>query len=209
MFFDDYDGYIEPSEADEIINDALDRIKEIVVDEAKTALAEVAAAEEKLHKLDLEICGKEAKLAFLENDIEKAKAEVERVTRDIPKKYISAFVREATGFLAPGDEVWMLAGGFEPCDRCKGKKELTGRYDDGTPFKERCPKCRGNGSVYKSRMTVKKEKVREVYLKLCFDANRVNYWNTDSIFLGGDEYSTPIKDIFKTEEEAIAALEEG
>jgi len=53
---------------------------------------------------------------------------------------------------------------------------------------------------------VNKRTVDGVYLKLCFNSNRVSYWNTENIYLGGKEYSTNPKFIFKSEEEALAYI---
>lgn len=208
MYFDDYEAFIEPSEADAVIDEAVEKIKGLVIAAAKSTLAEAAEAQEKLDGLNHEIYSKGVELNQLEGELEKIKADTEQVTRDMPKKYIKAFVREATGFLAPGDTVWTLRGENKPCERCHGEKKIPVRDLEGNELRVSCPVCNGYGTKYHSKSKVEKKQVREVHLRLSFGENRVNYWNTDCIYLDKDDGATPVKNIFLTEEEAIKAMEE-
>ena len=212
MYFEDeYGGYYEePSIADEIIDRAVNEIRDYIVDTAKSALSEYKKAESEKDAIQDEIHKAQYELYRTREDIERAKNELIKEKRDMPSKYIREFVREATGNLAPGDKVYVLKGQYETCAFCKGTGTVFASISGlGENVKVNCPKCNGSMGRYRARATVEEDEVKEVRLKLCFEKNRANYWSTDCVYLcrnGQADYATPAKNIFLTREEAEAAL---
>lgn len=70
------------------------------------------------------------------------------------------------------------------------------------------PGMRGSGSKYiKDPAKVQEKTVTGIYLRLCFGKERVNIWNTDASFWIISDWSTAKEKIYRTPEEAEAALE--
>lgn len=210
--FEDYEELFESFEgANAIIEQAKANLIDLLTDEVKEIIYEVANKKDEFDNLNRElrtmewqIDAKKSELADIQKRCEQAE------TRDIPRKYIDKFVRDATGYFAPRDTVWYIASKYKSfrCAMCNGQTEVTAKIGDASR-KIRCPECSGYGEKTITEKVVEKRTVQRVDLKLCFDSDRVRYWNTDSVFLNGDEYSSNVKNIFRTEEEALAALNGG
>ena len=210
--FDEYDDYYrEPSEADKIIQTALADLKELFTNEVKSTIEEAKEAKKKLEETQRELRGVEFKLRRTEEQLAVMQEKLEKADLyDVPRQYIARFVRNATGDYAPGDTVWVHTHEYDQveCPVCKGKEEVNAILG-GYEKKIRCPECSGYGFKRESRVVIKKETISEIRLKLCFREGRVNYWNTESVYVGSREYSVDPKYIFRTEEAAQAALQGG
>ena len=103
-----------------------------------------------------------------------------------------------------GDKVWVVKTKYDSvkCDMCDGTGKV--RIVNSNNDEITCPSCSGRGTTSKSYYVVEEDKVKDIYLKLCFDRERrVCLWNTENIYLqSSSEYSTSIKRIFETEAEA-------
>lgn len=209
--FDEYEDYFtEPSEVDTIIQQAQADIAALFSEKVKHTLDEAAEAEKRLSRLQSEIRSAQYQLSDIESKIKDAQERCDNAELfDIPRRYIQKFVRNATGDYAPGDTVWKITdkGKSEPCCTCGGAKKvkaiLGNREVDVT-----CPECGGRGSIWRKNKIAEKRKVAAVYLKLCFEENRVNYWNRECVYLNGDEYCSDISCLYPTEVAANAALAE-
>lgn len=197
--------------ANAIIEQARADLHALLTDEVKDIIHEAANAKEELDKLQTELRSVKWLIRQKQIELAKMKEECEQAeTRDIPRKYIDKFVRDATGYFAPGDTVWHLTSMYKRihCDLCNGKKDVLANI--GTELiKIRCPACSGYGEKTITEKVVEQRKVANVHLELCFSSDRVNYWNTKCVYLDRDEYNTDVKSIFRTEEEALAALNGG
>ena len=122
---------------------------------------------------------------------------------DMPRKYIDAFVRDITGYYAPGDKVFVLESKVNriECNKCSGKKNVKAIIKGEESMIE-CPKCKGYVSVAEYYDIIEEKEITNVHLKLCFEKNRVAIWTSDSVYLKGKEYATKPEKIFKTYEDA-------
>lgn len=206
--FDYYEEvFDEPSEVEKIILTAKADIADLFSAEVKKTIEDAAGAKNRLEQLQQEIRIAEYRLSGLNKQVKDAEERAERAELyDVPAKYIGKFVRNATGDLAPGDVVWVVKddGMWETCPTCNGRKKVTAQLG-GKDIEVKCPECDGSGTKYKKRSKVVKQTVESIQLKLCFDSNRVQYWNTENIYLFGRDYSIAPKYIYKSEEEALAA----
>lgn len=207
--FEDYEElFSNATGANEIIAQAKAALVALLTDEVKEIIYEAGNKKDELDKLNQELRNVEWQIWHKKKEY---KATLERCeqaeTRDIPRKYIDKFVRDATGYFAPGDTVWYLAIKSKriPCDMCNGKSDVLANI--GTDLvKIRCPACSGYGEKSITEKVVEQRRVSSVHLELCFSPDRVNYWHTYCVYLDRDEYSSDVKRMFKTEEEALAAL---
>lgn len=207
--FEDYDVFYEPTEAEQIMGEALSNITALFTDEVKRTIDDASKAKENLERLKYETAIAERKLRDAEERLQEMQKRVDDAELyDVPRKYINKFVKNATGGFAPGDDVYILKdkGGYKPCKTCMGEKKISAIVG-GEEVKVQCPTCNGVGSKFVSEKVVAKAKVSDVYLKLCFSADRVCYWNTECVYLDRHEFHTDAKRIYRTEEEAVAALE--
>lgn len=209
MYYDFYDEVFNaPSEVEAIILEAKQKIEDMFSAEVKQTIDDAAEAKKRLEELQQRIRDAEWKLADVNEKVKSARERAEKAElHDIPKKYISRFVREATGDLAPGDVVWVAEndGFYEACSTCKGSKKVSAQLG-GKEIEVVCPECNGYGRIWKNRYKAVKRTVTCVDLKLCFHENRVGYWNRECVYLSGRENYADAKRIFRTEEEALAYI---
>ena len=209
--FEDYEELFDSVEgANAIIAQAKADLVDLLTDEVKEIIYEAANKKDELDNLNRELRTVEWQIGAKKSELADVQKRCEQAEmRDIPRKYIDKFVRNATGHFAPGDTVWYLASKVKriPCYMCNGKEDVLANI--GTDLvKIRCPACSGYGEKSITEKVVEQRKVASVHLELCFSPDRVNYWNTKCVYLDRDEYSSDVKNIFRTEEEALAALKE-
>lgn len=210
MFNEYEEYYTEPSEAELIIEEAKEKLLNLLTDEVKETMDKVAKAKKQLEKLNGDIQDKGWKLKHLTEKIADMETRLELAeTKEMPKKYIAKFVKDATGDFAPGDKVWYLQ--YKPlrtdCPDCHGKKKVTANVL-GKETEVTCPTCDGYGYIRKDDYEIVEKRVSEVKLKLCFYEDRVNYWSRECVYLNGHESYTKPEHIFKTKEEAEEKLKE-
>lgn len=209
MFEEYEDMFCEPSQAEEIIDKAVSDFKALLTDRVMELIKDAAEAEEKLGQMNSEIMSKKFKLSRIEKDIQDAEKRAEESEKFIiPRIYIQRFVRDAIGDYAPGDTVFVIEdkGGRSTCPVCNGGKKI--RIDIGGSTHEiSCPECGGYGRVHVKKLAVSEKKITDIYLKLCFQEDRVGYWNMENIYLDEHEYCAKLNNIFKTREDAEVALE--
>ena len=210
--FEDYDDIFgEPSEAEKIITNAETELKALFTEKVKKTIEEARKAQQLLDELQNKIHSAKWKLDTINDEIVKAEnRQANAEMYDIPKKYIQRFVEKATGGYAPDDIVWVIKKERveSVCSICNGNKNVKAVICGGVT-EIRCPQCNGVGKEVNYIKKVEKSKVSRVHLKLCFGDNRVNFWDTESVFLDRNEFSTKPEHIFPTEEAAQKALKGG
>jgi len=204
----DEEYYYEPSAADAIICEAKEQLLSLLTEEAKSTLSSAVKAKEELRKLDNEICYAKQRL----NDIVwQQKREEEKLANmknhSLPREFVKRIVTNLTGDYAPGDTVFIIASHtqYDKCPMCNGAQKVSAiigedRYD------VQCPRCNGYGQVHTDSHQVVEKKVSEVRVKLCFEADRVNRWSTDSVFLNGCDFSISPENLYRTTEDAEKAM---
>ena len=209
--FNDYEDYlIEPSKADELIEEMKEKLHELITDKAKEIMVAYRKAENELSDLNRQITRKKRDIKNLQEELKELEdKQIKADKYDMPRKYIDAFVRDVTGYFAPGDKVFVLRSKAKrvDCNKCNGEKKIKAIIEDEENTIE-CPKCKGYGSVWENYDIIEEKEIRDVYLKLCFAKNRVSVWTSDSVYVKGEEYATKPKNIFKTYKDAEKALKE-
>lgn len=207
--FNDYEEYLrEPSEVDGIIEEMKDKLHSLITDEAKDVMNEYRKAKKEIGELDLDISRKRGRINDLNRMIEELEEKYEYIDKyKMPRKYIDSFVREYTGYFAPGDKVFIIDSTTKriQCDKCNGEKNIKATIDGEVNTIE-CIKCKGYGTVGKTVRTIRETTIDRVYLKLGFKEDRVSLWTSDSVYVMGVEYAVDPKDIFKTYEEAEKSM---
>ncbi len=208
MFYE-YEEYLsEPSEVDKIIEEMKDKLHGLITDEAKSIMEDYREAKEKISSLNIDIMRKKNKLINLDREIEELEAKYEQIDKyEMPKKYIDSFVRDVTGYFAPGDKVFIIDSKLKrvQCDKCKGEKKVKAIIE-GEENTIECPKCRGYGSVSEYSKTIEEKTIDDVHLKLCFKKDRARVWTSDSVYVRGQECAVKLERIFRSKEDAEKAL---
>lgn len=187
-----------------------DKLHELITDEAKEIMVAYRKAENELSDLNRQITRKKRDIKNLQEELkELEEKQIKADKYDMPRKYIDAFVRDVTGYFAPGDKVFVLQRKSKrvDCNKCNGEKKVKAIIEGEENIVE-CPKCKGYGSVWEYCDIIEEREISDVYLKLCFEESRVRIWTSDSVYVKGEEYATKPENIFKTYEDAEKALKE-
>lgn len=214
MMLSDIDDmyFTNPSEADCIIDEATDRLRNLINDDVKCVIDAYNKALREKDNLESDIARLNWEKQRIEDDIEAAKAKAEDVKNNyIPSAYINKFVSKRTDGYGPGDKVWAVIRDFNshPCAFCGTTGYISAKMDDGTEFKAICPKCNGRKTVKNNKYYVSLDKIECVNMKLNFTENEVfeNCWEPLSIVLAKAGSINPER-IFRTEAEAQAEMHE-
>lgn len=213
MFSDMDDMYFtNPSEADSIIDEATDRLRDLIKDDIKRVIDAYNKAIREEDNLESDIARLNWEKQHIEDDIEAAKAKAEDVKNNyIPSAYINKFVSKRTDGYGPGDKVWAVIRDFNshPCTFCGTTGYISAKMDDGTEFRAICPKCNGRKTVDDNKYYVSPDKIECVNMKLHFTENEVseNCWEPLSIVLAKAGSINPER-LFRTEAEAQAEMHE-
>ena len=205
-FYMDEDGepVLDQTKAESIIRQAADDLQAILSEKVKKIIQQAKEAKTELEKIKRDIFWNQNRAHEIEKELHEAEQKVDDFEKyKMPAKYIQAFVREATGFYAPGDKVFYVkttTSGKE-CPFCNGTRKINVQYNGETITVED-PHCMGYGRLTEEHYEVTQTEINDVRLILCFNKNRVSYWNTDSVFIQGREYSIKPEHLFKTREEA-------
>ena len=207
---EDGEPVCDQSQAESIIQQAVIDLQAALTQKAKAVIQQAKDARSELEKLKQEINWNKCRVHETEMELQEAQKKAEDFDKhEMPARYIQAFVREATGFYAPGDKVFYVDEKYirKECPICKGKARIDVQFN-GETLSVADPHCKGNGYIGETQYEVKETEIGGVYLKLCFEKHRAGYWNTDSVFIPGREYSIKPERLFRTREEAEARAKE-
>lgn len=203
--------FSEPSKAEQIIEDAKAELWNALTEEVKQLMDDANEASTKANKLIAEISSLNFEKTELEKEIKQLREQKVYVeTHEVPARQVKAIVNHLTKDFHPGDECWVIDAKYErhTCEKCGGKKKVLADIG-GETLEIDCPTCRGYGTVSKSTYFPKKSKITDVRMLLCFDSsNRMNIWSTETLKVDGRDDRNRAGSVFKTEEEAKAAIKE-
>lgn len=210
-YFEDYeDMFSEPSKAEQIIEDAKAALWNELTEETKQVMDNANEARTKSDEIRNEISYMNWQKAQLEEEIKQLREQKIYVeAHEVPARQVKAIVNHLTKDFRPGDECWVIDAKYDrhTCEKCGGKKRVQATIG-GETMEVECPACRGRGSLEKTIHYVRKDSVRNVTLWLRFDNYNRTEWETDPIYLRDSIYGRKVDGIFKTEEEAKAAIAE-
>lgn len=218
MFSDMDDMYFTyPSKADSIIDEATDRLRDLIKDDVKCVIDVYNKALSEKDNLESDIVRLNLEKQHIEADVEAARRDAENAkTNQIPETYINSFVKKYTGSYAPGDEVYVADHSYKSskCPTCNG----TGKVEASINGKSTiitCPKCNGYKNDTHCYYFVKKDVIKTVGLKLCFDKSHVTAKQTrfsefepTYVYLQDCGGLSDVSLIFRTEAEAQAKADE-
>lgn len=203
--------FSEPSKAEQIIEDTKAELWNALTEEVKQLMDDANEASTKANKLIAEISSLNFEKTELEKEIKQLREQKVYVeTHEVPARQVKAIVNHLTKDFHPGDECWVIDAKYErhTCEKCGGKKKVLADIG-GETLEIDCPTCRGYGTVSKSTYFPKKSKITDVRMLLCFDSsNRMNIWSTGTLKVDGRDDRNRAGSVFKTEEEAKAAIKE-
>lgn len=204
-YFDSYECFDDEKKANDIVADALKKLKAEMTDKAKALVQEYRMAEAEKARLTREI-GK------LKEEASDMKAYYERLTNtNLPLEFIQNMARAVCSDYAPGDKAWIVENHHSAgiCPNCQGLGKVKITYvDNGKRDEIQCPRCNGRKALNCFSHTSKEARVTEVNLKLCFDSHGVRYWDTDCIKVSGCSDLLNVKDVYKTKEDADKAIKD-
>jgi cell division protein FtsB len=207
--FEEYEEYFgDPSAADSVILKAKSDLFGLLTDEARDLLEKVSKANEELESLQSDIVHARYELQSIEADQVRERKKLDELKNGwLPKELVQRFVHDATGGFAPGDTVYTIKPTVrqKECPLCAGSKNVSASIH-GQIFDIKCPECSGYGRKSEYTYSVDERRVAEVRLKLCFEERRINRWSSDVVYLTGNDYSTNPKELYRSREEAEAAL---
>lgn len=209
--FDGVDCFEDSSKADEIILDAIEKLQTLMTDKAKELVTDYTKASSNLDQIRREIHYAKAEKKRVQEELERAKACLSNYkNNDFPRELVQKMAKAVCGDFAPGDEVWIINGNYNPmpCSFCHELGQIFVTFPDGSAGSIRCPKCEGHKKISHFQHRTEKTKISEIYMKLCFRSDRVSYWDTDTIRVSGSETRVPVENVFKTEEEAQKRADE-
>lgn len=209
--FEEYEDIYEPTAADEIFVEAVEKFKGLLSDEAKKIAQEARDAQKELSSLNFKIQQMRTGLEYAKSELESEKAKVVKYKmHDLPRALVNRMVAETAGGLAPGDKVWRIKEewSYPKCPRCGGEKKLVARLANGEDALVRCPECDGSGTTKKVTRSIVEAEVSNVYMRLCFDDRGCRRWSSDAVYICGRENAIDPKELYRDEEEAKAALAE-
>lgn len=209
--FDGVDCFEDSSEADEIILGAIEKLQALMTDKAKELVTDYTKASSNLDQLRREIHYAKAEKKRIQEELKRAKTSLDNYkNNDLPRELVQKMAKAVCGDFAPGDEVWIINSNYNsmPCSFCHELGEVSVTFPDGSSDSIRCPKCSGYGKISWLQHRAEKTTIAEIRMKLCFESDRVSYWDRDAIRVSGLDVLMPLNNIFKTEEEAQKCADE-
>ncbi len=210
-YWEDYDYFEDQSEAEQIIDEATDKLVGLISEKTKSEIERYKnwynSAVEVSDKLQKRVYEQAEQIKVLEIDLKRAKEELERKDNEIPK----------VPFM-PGDKVWFIGndcinGVTVECPICKGRGKVKTQTTDYGEVEITCPHCKGNrtaryepakacqGYVVRSRITLDAaDDVPSFIYDLVRDESELEKFKANE-----DRYTFSRYEIYKTKEEAEKA----
>lgn len=209
--FDGVDCFEAPSKADEVIQDAVEKLQALMTEKATKLIIDYTKASSNLDQLRREIHYAKAEKKRVLEELEHAKSSLDDYKNvTFPRELVRKMAKAVCGDFAPGDEVWIVANEYHssPCSFCHELGMVSVTFSDGSSGCVSCPKCRGYKKISWFRYRAEKTTISEINMKLCFQSDRVSYWDKDTIRVSGSDTRVPLDSIFKTEGEAQKRADE-
>jgi hypothetical protein len=141
--YDDYEGYYEPTAYDEIMNEAIDKIKETVKEDVKQHFKNIQTKNEILKKQNEALKEKEYEISNLRNELEVEKQKLERT---FYRKKWSEILQD---MVVEGYEIYCDYVAMPKCNKCDDERKITYASPYGSTTKCSCD-CNKSIPVYKS-----------------------------------------------------------
>lgn len=212
-YFDhEFDGDVE-SQADEIVNEAKNKITDLIYESVKSEIEQdrqnYVRAKERADELQKECYEQREKINTLEIELKKAKEELKRKDKEIPQ----------TPF-ALGDEVWVPYRkygdkGEVKCPTCNGEGYITALTDAYGTLKCVCPHCHndwGKKSAEYDKYYVERRYIKSINIftdkakETRFDYGTIE--DKSNLEVKDYHYVNTVTHVYATKEEALAKAQE-
>lgn len=214
--YDFYDFCEYKSDADEIIEGAVDELRELIKQPIKDKLAKIAKWEETHREQEIELEKKASDIEQQEQKLKKEKEEWESEKGKKPIEFINSAVKQLCNGLQIGQRVWVLKccpSEHIPCPKCNGTAKVKVQYYNGDTVEQRCS-C-FSGTVVKYRYQAFEDYVDSVKIRIQlaaggFDISTINEegFTSDHVVYLRNNGETPIRNIFSSQQAAKEEADE-
>lgn len=204
----DYDDYYDgPSAADEIINEAIQKLKELIKSEIKDHIQKANNLYETVKEIS-------RKNDMKQKEIEERAKELNQGLNKLSQDIYEKLLKKLDFDLKYGQEVWYVQtiNKTEVCDVCEGKREVIHKSKSGKDFKYSCPKCYGRGvnNVVDCKKPVK-DYISSIYrtLKVAdkqIDKSMCSDMANDKVYLQKNDSWKYREELYLSEEECLNAI---
>ena len=169
-YFDDCDYFEEASEADQIIEEAVNQLVGLISDKTKSEIERYknwyTSIIEVRDKLQKRVYEQAEKIKVLEIDLKRVKEELDRKDNEIPKVPFT-----------PGEEVWWVGDSLGEeivCPVCQGKRKVTAQTTEYGELEVQCPHCKGRGTAYYNPLKAYKGYIAKTHISLAV-GNKISF----------------------------------
>lgn len=207
------DCYDNQSEADAIIEEATDKLREIIVQPIKDRLKYINEWEDKYYKKDANLAKLQQELEKQRQALEKEKQEWNSEKENKPIEFINTITDKVCKGLKIGQKVWRIKSNYYniPCPKCNGTRKIQVKYFDGQIVEEKCSCCDGKKTTVSYEIV--EDYIEEIKLYLSIDEKTINiYTRGDSDYSFGYVFlkefgQCDINNVFATPEKAQAEVD--
>lgn len=169
-YFDDCDYFEEASEADQVIEEAVDKLTSLISDKTKSEIERYKNWYESANKMRAElqkqVYEQQEQIKVLEIDSKRVKEELDRKDNEIPKVPFT-----------PGEEVWWVGDSLGEeivCPVCRGKRKVTAQTTEYGELEVQCPHCKGRGNAYYNPLKAYKGYIAKTHISLAV-GNKISF----------------------------------
>lgn len=200
------DCFDVPSEADMVIAEAQEKLRDLFNDVTKATCERARNAELELSRLQGKITAAQYKLEAVKRAEDDVRQRMERYEHhDFPLKVVQDIMRELTLDFCPGDKAYIvsLTKAEKPCEYCGGEGQFEATASGVSPKLIKCPKCEGRKKTAYAVNKAVEVTVAAVHPSIMFNTKGIRIWKDDCIITDDNGYYSA-NEIFKTLEEAQA-----
>jgi len=138
MDYDDYEGYYEPSEVDQLVEEFKDKIREHLLPNIQEEINRLNKENNDLKNKNEEYRKRESEISNKERDL---KYKAENLKREVEKEFYQSNIGDTLKDYIDKAEVWFAdQKGFpkEKCSLCNDKRKLVANFPNGKTTETNC-----------------------------------------------------------------------
>lgn len=213
----DVDALEEYPDADEIVDEAIQKLRAFFRKERNDLYSEVEKKEEELKRIAQEQKQRNSELLLKASDLMKRETELGKKEEELYNKFKQRWAANLGLEWKPGDVVYYHVVSYKQdvCPVCHGKRKLTATLPVGGTIETDCPCCEGWGKVT-TEITgeIKRDRVRAIGYKVYIDKDTVQAQGVDTYLVKPETPDIYLENaggrpsLYRDEKECEAALEE-
>ena len=138
MDYDDYEGYYEPSEVDQLVEEFKDKIREHLLPNIREEIEQLNKENTELRIKNEEYKKRESEINNKERDL---KYKADNLKREVEKEFYESNIDDTLKDYIEKSEVWFAdSKGFrqDKCSLCNGKRKLVANFPNGKTTETNC-----------------------------------------------------------------------